>query len=180
MSVRIILGILIGGGIGGLMGYFGKCTTGACPLTANPFRGALFGALLGFLFVSLLTDYSAGKEGKEKNTMVINVGNKETFEKVKNSKGLFVVDFYAEWCRPCKLLSPILERVAEKYQGKAAFYKVDVSQFGDLAEENSVEATPTVLVFKDGKEVERLVGLRPEADYSKTIDKLSENNGGKQ
>ncbi len=161
-----------------LLGYFGKCTTGACSLTANPLRGAFLGALLGILFVFLLADYSIGKKGKEKNTMVINIGNKGTFEKVKNSKGLLLVDFYAEWCHPCKLLSPILERVAEKYQGKAAFYKVDVTQFGDLAGENGVEATPTVLVFKDGKEVERLVGLRPEAEYSRTIDKLSENSGG--
>jgi thioredoxin 1 len=180
MLVRVIFACLIGASFGAALGYFGKCTTGTCPLTANPLRGAFFGALLGFLFVSLLTDYSIGKEGKEKNTMVINIGNKETFEKVKNSKGLLLVDFYAEWCHPCKLLSPILEKIAEKYQGKAAFYKVDVTQFGDLAGENGVEATPTVLVFKDGKEVERLVGLRLEADYSKTIDKLSENSGGEQ
>jgi len=178
MLVRILLGALIGGGFGGLLGYFGKCSTGACPLTANPLRGAFFGALLGVLFASILTGGFISSYGKEKNTMVINVGNKETFEKVKNSKGLFVVDFYAEWCRPCKLLSPVLEKVAEKYQGKAAFYKVDVDQFGDLAVENGIEATPTVLFFKDGKQAERLVGLRSEADYSNVIEKLSQENGG--
>lgn len=176
MFIRLIFGILAGAALGALLGYFGKCTTGACPFTANPFRGAFFGALLGGFFVFLLnTDLL----GKEKYSMVINVGNKETFEKVKNSKGVLLVDFYAEWCSPCKLLAPVLEKVAEKYQGKAAFLKVDVSQFADLANENKVEATPTVLVFKDGTEAARLIGLRQEADYGKVIEKLSESSGGK-
>jgi thioredoxin 1 len=88
-----------------------------------------------------------------------------------------LADFYAEWCYPCKLLSPVLEKVAEKYQGKAVFIKVDVSQFAELANENKVEATPTVLIFKDGKEAMRLVGLKTEADYGKVIEKLSEGTG---
>ena len=178
MPVRIILGILIGAGIGGLMGYLGKCASGACPLTANPLRGAFFGALLGILFASTLTGGTLTSYGKEKNSMVINVGSKDAFEKAKNSNPVLLVDFYAEWCHPCKLLSPVLEKVAEKYEGKTAFYKVDVTQFADLAKENGVEATPTVLVFKDGKPVEEIVGLRHEADYIYVIDKLLQTNAG--
>lgn len=178
MTVRIILGILIGAGIGGLMGYFGKCASGACPLTANPLRGAFFGAMLGFLFAATLGGGSAATYGKDKNSMVINVGSKEAFEKAKGSNGILVVDFYAVWCHPCKLLEPVLEKVAEKYKGKAAFYRVDVEQFQDLAAENGVEATPTVVIFKNGKITEFIVGLRHEADYSNAIDKLLQAGAG--
>jgi thioredoxin 1 len=173
MFIRLVFGILAGAVIGGLLGYFGKCTTGACPLTANPLRGMMVGAMLGGFLIFLLNTGSSGKE----NSMVITVGNKEAFEKAKNSKGVVLADFYAEWCYPCKLLSPVLEKVAEKYQGKAVFIKVDVSQFAELANENKVEATPTVLIFKDGKEAMRLVGLKTEADYGKVIEKLSEGTG---
>ena len=172
MLLRLFFGVLLGGSLGALMGYFGKCTTGACPLTANPFRGAIYGAVLGIVFSSILSaGNSAGKAGKE-NNMVINIGSLDAFEKIRNSKGIFVVDFFAEWCYPCKLLSPVLEKIAEKYKGKAAFYKADVSQLAELAESNKVDATPTVLIFKDGKEVSRLVGLMQENDYVKIIDKI--------
>lgn len=177
MLVRLVLGACLGAAFGGLMGYFGKCSTGTCPLTANPFRGAFFGLVLGLMLASTITSGSLSL-GKEKNSMVINVGSKEAFEKAKNSNGILVVDFYAEWCYPCKLLAPVLEKVAEKYQGKAAFYKVDVTQFAELANENGIEATPTVLVFKDGKMVEQLIGLRHEGDYSNIIDKLLQAGAG--
>jgi thioredoxin 1 len=178
MAVRLILGILIGAGIGGLMGYFGKCASGACPLTANPLRGAFFGALIGILLACSITGCSLGPYGKVKNSMVINVGSIEAFEKAKDSNSILLADFYAEWCYPCKLLAPVLEKVAQKYQGKAAFYKVDVEQFQDLAIRNGVKATPTVIVFKDGKVVEHIVGLRHEADYSNAINKLLQTNTG--
>ena len=172
MLLRLFFGVLLGGSLGALMGYFGKCTTGACPLTANPFRGAIYGAVLGVIFSTILSaGNSTGKAGKE-NNMVINIGSLNAFEKIRNSKGIFVVDFFAEWCYPCKLLSPVLDKIAEKYHGKTAFYKVDVSQLADLADNNKVNATPTVLVFKDGKEVSRLVGLMKENDYIKILDKL--------
>ena len=159
MFVRLLIGAVIGAAFGGLMGYFGKCATGTCPLTANPWRGAFFGLVIGLMLASTITSGSLFL-GKEKNSMVINVGSPEAFEKAKDSNSILLVDFYAEWCYPCKLLSPVLEKVAEKYQGKAAFYKVDVSQFPELANEYGIEGTPTVLVFKDGKMVEQLVGLQ--------------------
>ena len=178
MLVRIILGILAGAGIGGLMGYFGKCASGTCPLTANPLRGAIFGALIGFLLASTLTGGSANSYGKENNSMLINIGSKEAFEKAKDSNGILVVDFYAVRCYPCKLLAPILEKVAEKYQGNAGFYKVDVEQFTDLANQYGIESTPTVIFFKDGKAVNKLKGLYREADYINAIDKLLQTNAG--
>jgi thioredoxin 1 len=177
MFVRLLAGAIIGAAFGGLMGYFGKCTTGACPLTANPLRGAFFGLVLGLMLASTITSGSLSL-GKEKSSMVINVGSPEAFEKAKNSNSILLVDFYAEWCYPCKLLAPVLEKVAEKYQGKAAFYKVDVTQFAELANENGISATPTVLIFKDGKVAEQLIGLRHEADYIYVIDKLLQTNAG--
>jgi gas vesicle protein len=57
--VRLLIGILIGGAVGAVMGYFGKCSTGSCPLTANPFRGAIYGAVMGLLLTLLLSAPSA-------------------------------------------------------------------------------------------------------------------------
>jgi len=173
MLLRLVLGILFGGSLGALMGYFGKCTTGACPLTANPFRGAIYGAVLGAVFSSMLTvGNSAAKTDKENKNMVINLGSLEAFEKIRNSKGIYVVDFFAEWCYPCRLLAPVLDKIAEKYQGRVAFYKADINQLADLANDNGVEATPTVLIFKDGKEVRRLIGLQQEKDYISILDRM--------
>ncbi len=171
MFVRLLAGAIIGAAFGGLMGYFGKCTAGACPLTANPWRGAFFGLVIGLMLASTITSGSISL-GKEKNSMVINVGSPEAFIKAKDSNSILLVDFYAPWCYPCKLLSPVLEKVAEKFQGKAAFYKIDVDQFAQIANEYGIEGTPTVLIFKDGKVVEKLVGLRHEADYNHAIDNL--------
>ncbi len=171
MFLRLLAGAIIGAAFGGLMGYFGKCTTGACPLTANPWRGAFFGLVIGVMLASTITSGSLSL-GKEKNSMVINVGSPEAFENAKNSNSILVVDFYATWCYPCKLLAPVMEKVAEKYQGRAGFYKVDVDQFAQIAGEYGVDAMPTIVIFKDGKVAEKLVGLRHEADYNNAIDKL--------
>jgi thioredoxin 1 len=177
MAARLIAGFIFGALSGALLGYFGKCVSGSCPLTANPLRGAFFGAIVGVFFVLLFANFATGFY-KEKDIMVIKIGSRNAFEKVKNSKGIFLVDFYGELCQPCRMLLPVLEKLAEKYEGRAAFYKVDAAEFGDLAGGNGVEVTPTVLIFKDGKEAERLTGLRGEAEYSRIIDRLSEQKAG--
>ena len=81
------------------------------------------------------------------------------FSEIEQLNGVVVVDFWATWCGPCKMLAPIYEAVAEKLSDVATFCKVDVDEANDLAMEYGISAIPTIVVIKDGAEVARKVGL---------------------
>ncbi|MFN4293559.1 MAG: thioredoxin [Thermoflexales bacterium] len=85
-----------------------------------------------------------------------------TFEEmVEKSKGVMLVDFWAEWCGPCKMIAPIVEQIAEENAGKLTVGKLDVDANGETAMKFGVMSIPTLILFKDGEPVERLVGYRP-------------------
>jgi len=83
----------------------------------------------------------------------------DTFEKGVE-KGTTLVDFYADWCGPCRMLAPVLEKVSKEMQGKAVVAKLDIDHAQRIASTYQVTSVPTMILFKDGKEVGRLVGLR--------------------
>lgn len=86
-----------------------------------------------------------------------------TFEEfVKSSDKPVIVDFWAEWCQPCKAIAPILERVATEHSNKVLVAKLDVDASPDLAANYSIMGIPTLIVFKDGAEVKRLRGALSE------------------
>jgi thioredoxin 1 len=190
MVIKLLLGVLIGGAIGAVLGYFGKCSSGTCPLTANPFRGALYGAIVGGLLASVLsvqpqegTAPSVDKQAVPKETMgapensgdsgVIHINNRSDFEaKVLHASGIFLVDLYSDRCPPCRMLAPTINSLADKYTGKTTVCKVNIDRAPAIADGYSVMAIPTVLFIKDGREVKRLVGLQPEAVYADELEKL--------
>lgn len=96
--------------------------------------------------------------------------NKTNFDQVINSKTPVLVDFYADWCGPCKILSPVIHELAEKNSGKAKFYKVDIDQSIELAQRFQVMSIPTVLIFKDGKVVGKEVGVKSKSTYQNILD----------
>lgn len=83
----------------------------------------------------------------------------ENFQK-EIAKGVVLVDFYATWCGPCRMLSPIIEDVAKHFEGKAKIAKLDIDSEQKTAAEFQVTSVPTLILFKDGKEINRLIGLR--------------------
>lgn len=83
----------------------------------------------------------------------------ETF-KNEIAKGVALVDFFAVWCAPCRMLSPIIEQIAEHFNNRILVGKVDIDNEQQIAGEFQVTSVPTIVLFKDGKEVNRLVGLR--------------------
>lgn len=84
-----------------------------------------------------------------------------------------MVDFFGEWCPPCRLAGPVIDELVKEYKGKMVVGKVDVDQNQELAQKLGVMSIPTVIFFKDGKEVERVVGFPGKAGYEKIIKKIT-------
>jgi thioredoxin 1 len=86
------------------------------------------------------------------------------------AKGLTLVDFYADWCQPCRMLSPTIAAIAEDYAGKIQVGKLNIDNAQNIAAKYGVMSIPTVILFKDGVAVEKKVGLSPKNVYEKMID----------
>lgn len=84
-------------------------------------------------------------------------------------KGVTLVDFYADWCGPCKMITPHLETVAKELDGKASIIKIDVDKAQRIASTYQVTSIPTLILFSDGKEVDRIVGVRNAKDIKEFI-----------
>ncbi len=94
----------------------------------------------------------------------------ENFEKeVTNFPGAVMVDFWAEWCGPCRMVAPIVEELAQTYQGRAKVAKLNTDEAPDIAGRFGIRSIPTMMFFKNGKEVQQLVGAYPK---SKIVEKL--------
>lgn len=169
--MSLMLSLLIGGGLGAALGYFGKCSSGACPLTANPWRGALYGAVLGLLFHTAVARNGPGSAAE--STANVQLVTQAPFEaELAQAKGPVVVDFFATWCGPCKRLSPMLDELAGTRTNQIKFLKVDVDQSAPLAERFGVQGVPTLVFFQNGKEVDRLVGLPAKDVLAQRLDSL--------
>lgn len=91
-------------------------------------------------------------------------------QKVLKASSPVVVDFWATWCQPCKMLAPVLDDLAEKYSGKISFVKIDVDQNPKTAAKYSIMSIPTLLVFKNGQPVSHIVGFRPKEELKRNFD----------
>ncbi len=104
--------------------------------------------------ISILTADSFGKEVLESQTPTL-------------------VDFWAEWCGPCKMLAPVLDELATEYAGKVTIAKVNIDDHPAIAAQYGVRAIPTLLVFKGGQVVEQMVGARSKRDLKASLDKAA-------
>jgi thioredoxin 1 len=95
------------------------------------------------------------------------------FDYTINNNKLVFIDFWASWCGPCRALAPTIEELAQEYNGKALVGKLDVDENPATAERFQVFSIPTMILFKDGKETERLVGLCAKSKIADTITKHS-------
>ncbi len=96
----------------------------------------------------------------------------QTFEEqVEKSAIPVLVDFWADWCMPCKIVAPIVDELAEEYDGRVAFTKIDVDSEPNIAMKFGIRSIPTLLVFKDGSPVDQVVGAVPKAVLKKRLEK---------
>ena len=93
------------------------------------------------------------------------------FDAAVNAAPLALVDFWADWCGPCRMLAPLVDQLAGEYDGKVLVGKVNVDEEPELARRFGVMSIPTVVVLKNGQEVDRLVGVRPAPAFKAALDK---------
>jgi len=171
--MRSLLGLAIGGSLGAFIGWKGRCETGACPLMSNPYIGGIYGALLGALFAGLLScssqpavrQSSEGSKAKVATQVtqsnIINLGSERDFGKtVQESAVPVLVDFWAAWCGPCRMQGPILEQLANQQGDRVRIVKVNVDDMEALARQFDIRGIPTLIVFDQGKEKNRLIGVQ--------------------
>ena len=96
--------------------------------------------------------------------------NSKNFQDTLKNNKVVMVDFWAAWCGPCRALTPTIDALESEFKDKAVIAKVDVDSEKQIAAEHSVRAMPTILIFKDGVEMERLVGMSPKSTYSDKIN----------
>jgi len=103
-------------------------------------------------------------------TEPIKLENADFQSQVLESDVPVLVDFWAPWCGPCKMLTPIIEELARDYDGRAKIVKINVDDNQQLAMQFSIRSIPTVMVFKDGEPASSLVGMQPKDAFAKALD----------
>ena len=97
--------------------------------------------------------------------------NEQGFDKALSDGGLMMVDFWASWCGPCKMLSPVIEAIGEQFDGKVLVGKVNVDEEPALAAQFGVMSIPTVVFLKNGREFDRKVGVMPPDAFTSVLEK---------
>lgn len=105
------------------------------------------------------------------NENVIHIGSEEAFDKLIAGDTPVLVDFWATWCGPCRMIAPIVEEIANEYAGKVVIAKVDVDEMGELAQRYRIMNIPTLMLFKQGQLVDKAIGARPKAALEQMLNK---------
>jgi thioredoxin 1 len=103
---------------------------------------------------------------------VLNLNDSNFDSEINKGATPILVDFWAPWCGPCRMLAPVVEKLAVEFEGKAVIAKLNTDVAGDIAGSLGVSAIPTVFIFKGGQAVARLVGVQPESKYRDELNKL--------
>lgn len=101
---------------------------------------------------------------------VINLTS-ENFQTVLTNKEPVLIDFWATWCGPCRMVGPVIESLADEYEGKTSICKINVDENPELAAQYKIMSIPTVMVIKDGQIIEKAVGVRTREEYQSMIEK---------
>ncbi len=126
----------------------------------------------GYLGLSIAKYKKALSNFDEKNQSkhILKLNDKNFYSII--SKGITLVDFWAAWCKPCVFLAPVINELAENYHGKVKVAKFDVEASKKIPSKLNIMNIPTVIIFKDGKELHRIIGVKPYNYYKKLLEKI--------
>ncbi len=178
--LQILLITGFGAVIGGIIGTMGNCESGACPLTASPWRGGIFGAVAGLAIgLSSIGSMSSSNQeqlkqaaDKKHPNLIVITSEKQFKKEVLESKLPVIVDFYADWCPPCQMLLPVMSKVADTWKGKVKIVKVNVDKNPQLSTKYGVRSIPDVRFIKAGKQVAKEGGYAPEDIWNQKIKEI--------
>jgi len=105
------------------------------------------------------------------NDPIVHLNDDNFDEEIKKLGGPVLVDFWAGWCGPCKAIAPALEQLASEMAGRAVIAKVNVDESGDLSNRFGIRSIPTLVVFKDGRVVDQMIGAAPKEQIRRLIEK---------
>ena len=105
--------------------------------------------------------------------LIITLTKDNFAQQVLQSPVPILVDFWAEWCGPCKMIAPLLDELADEYDGKAKIGKVNIDEYQSLAAEYGVRAIPTLLLFNKGQVADQIVGARSKRDFKTSLDRVA-------
>jgi thioredoxin 1 len=108
----------------------------------------------------------------ESATQPVSVTDNDFADQVLKSDTPVLVDFWAEWCGPCRVLGPVIESLSQDYEGRVKIAKVDVDSNQQVAMQYGIRSIPTVMLFDKGQIVDTIIGVRPKSDYEKSLKRV--------
>jgi len=179
MALRIIIAVVLGGGIGLLVGLAGKAAGGQCPILCNPYIATGFGVVIALLLASR----SQRMPGLDDTENLINISSEQEYDALIANDSPALVAFYTDYCPACHRQIPELARLADDRAGKVSVAVINARDLRGVAGREGVSAVPTLLLYRAGRLQKRMEGLTGAEDLARMVDELSapqHGTGGKR
>ncbi len=167
MVWRIAVAVVVGGGIGLAVGMGGKSLGGECPLLCNPYVSTGLGVFLGLVLLSR----SSGVERRLTSPHLLRPDSADAYQRLVGSEDVLLVAFYTQHCPACHEQMSIVDRLADRFAGRAAVAAANAHRLDSVVVEEGISAVPTVLLYRRGDRVRTVRGLTPEEELVELLER---------